>query len=93
MLLLSQPAPLATTLTAPVAERKWRLHYHRSVRVTVDWDRCESNAQCVAAAPDVFRVDDDDVLHVLQEEPGEELRTQVEAAVRACPMIALSISD
>jgi ferredoxin len=61
--------------------------------VTVDWDRCESNAQCVSAAPDVFRVDDDDVLHVLQEEPGEELRAQVEAAVWACPMIALSIAD
>jgi ferredoxin len=47
----------------------------------------------VEAAPEVFRVDDDDVLHVLQEEPGEELRARVEAAVRACPMMALGLSD
>jgi ferredoxin len=64
-----------------------------TVRVTVDWDRCESNALCVEAAPGVFRVGDDDVLDVLQEEPDEELRSQVEAAVRACPMMALAITD
>ncbi len=47
----------------------------------------------MAAAPEVFRVDDDDVLHVLQEEPGEEWRAQVEAAVSACPMMALGIAE
>jgi ferredoxin len=44
-------------------------------------------------APDVFHVDDDDVLQVLQETPGEALRSQVEAAVRACPMMALGLED
>jgi ferredoxin len=63
------------------------------MRVIVDRDLCESNALCVAAAPGIFRVDDDDVLHVLDETPGEELRSQVEAAVRSCPKLALAIVD
>lgn len=47
----------------------------------------------MAAAPDVFRVDDDDVLHVLDESPDEALRPQVEAAVRSCPLTALTLVD
>jgi ferredoxin len=42
-------------------------------------------------APGVFLVDDDDELQVLDETPSEELRSQVEAAVRACPMMALAL--
>lgn len=61
------------------------------MRVNVDWDRCESNALCMAAAPEVFEVRDDDRLYVLVEEPGDELRSKVELAVRSCPMTALSI--
>jgi ferredoxin len=63
------------------------------MRVVVDWGRCESNALCMALAPEVFEVRDDDLLYVLQEEPGEELREKVEQAVRACPKVALSIVD
>jgi ferredoxin len=47
----------------------------------------------MAAAPDVFRVDDDDVLQVLDEMPDERLRSQVVSAVRSCPMAALSLVD
>jgi ferredoxin len=63
------------------------------MRVVVDWGRCESNALCMGLAPEVFEVRDDDLLYVLQEEPGEELRDKVEQAVRACPKVALSIID
>ena len=61
------------------------------MRVIVDWDLCESNALCMDAAPEVFEVDDDDELHLLQEHPPEELRTKVEEAVRRCPKAALSL--
>jgi ferredoxin len=64
-----------------------------TVRVVVDRGRCESNALCMAAAPEVFEVRDDDQLYVLDEEPGEELRSKVEQAVRSCPKVALSIVD
>jgi len=63
------------------------------MRVVVDWDLCESNALCMAAAPEVFEVRDDDNLYVLLEEPPEELREKVEKAVRSCPKTALRIVD
>ena len=61
------------------------------MRVVVDYDLCESNAICMAVAPEVFEVDDDDNLNLLQEEPPEELRGKVEEAVRRCPKQALSL--
>jgi len=62
-----------------------------SFRVVVDFDRCESNALCMGVAPEVFEVRDDDFLYVLQDEPGEELRSKVEEAVRRCPKQAISL--
>ena len=61
------------------------------MRVVVDYDLCESNAICMAVAPEVFEVDDDDNLNLLQEEPPEDLRPKVEEAVRRCPKQAISI--
>jgi ferredoxin len=61
------------------------------MRVTVDYDLCESNALCMQSAPEVFEVRDDDVLYILQEHPGEELRAKVEEAVRRCPKQALTL--
>lgn len=61
------------------------------MRVVVDYDLCESNALCMAAAPEVFEVRDDDFLYVLDENPPEELRSKVELAVQRCPKQAISI--
>jgi ferredoxin len=63
------------------------------MRVVVDFDLCESNALCMGLAPEVFEVRDDDLLYVLDENPPEDLREKVEAAVRACPKNAISIVD
>jgi ferredoxin len=71
----------------------WPNRYIGGMRVVVDFDLCESNALCMAAAPEVFEVRDDDFLYVLQEEPSEDLREKVEAAARACPKIAITIVD
>ncbi|HMG45757.1 MAG TPA: ferredoxin [Acidimicrobiales bacterium] len=62
-------------------------------QVVVDFDLCESNARCMEVAPEVFEVRDDDFLYVLQERPPEELRAQVEEAVRRCPKAAISIAE
>lgn len=61
------------------------------MRVKVDFDLCESNAICMVVAPQVFEVRDDDFLYVLDEEPGEELRAEVEEAVHRCPKQAISL--
>jgi ferredoxin len=63
------------------------------MRVIVDYDLCESNALCMAAAPEVFEVRDDDLLYVLDEEPPESLRDKVVAAARACPKVAITVLD
>jgi ferredoxin len=63
------------------------------MRVIVDFDQCESNALCKAAAPGVFEVRDDDFLYVLQKEPPKELREKVRAAARACPKTAITVVD
>ncbi|MBQ91403.1 MAG: ferredoxin [Acidimicrobiales bacterium] len=63
------------------------------MRIVVDFDLCESNAVCMVIAPDVFEVRDDDFLYVLNEEPGEERRAQMEEAVQRCPKQAISIQD
>ncbi len=61
------------------------------MKLTVDYDLCESNAVCARLAPEVFQVDENDNLLVLQENPGEELRDKVQAAVQRCPRQALGI--
>ena len=61
------------------------------MRVIVDFDLCESNALCMAAAPEVFEVRDDDFLYVLDETPPEELRAKVEEAVVRCPKQAIRL--
>jgi len=61
------------------------------MKVTVDHDLCEANALCVAAAPGVFDLIDDDVLDVLLPEPPPEMELAVAEAVIACPKQALRI--
>ena len=63
------------------------------MKVVVDFDVCESNAICMAVAPEVFEVRDDDFLYILDEHPPEELRSKMEEAVRRCPKQAISIED
>jgi ferredoxin len=63
------------------------------MRVVVDFDLCESNQVCMEVCPDVFKVDENDELHILIEHPGENLRAKIEEAVRLCPRQALSIAE
>ena len=63
------------------------------MKVVVDFDRCEGHARCMAAAPEVFEVRDDDRSYVLIEQPDEELRPKVERAVRLCPRQAIEIFE
>jgi len=63
------------------------------MRVRVDRELCESNGVRVRLVPEVFELDDDDRLGVLQERPPEALRARVEQAVRRCPKQALAILE
>lgn len=61
------------------------------MRVKVDFDLCQSNAVCMGIAPDVFEVRDDGFLYILQDEPSEERRADVEEAANMCPTQAIEI--
>ncbi len=61
------------------------------MKISVDFDLCESNALCTALAPEVFEVRDNGFLYVLDEAPAEALWAQVEDAARACPKGAITL--
>ncbi|MGH9301490.1 MAG: ferredoxin [Acidimicrobiales bacterium] len=63
------------------------------MKVVVDYDLCQSNALCMGAAPEVFEVREDGFMYVLDEHPGEALRSKVQEAVRLCPTGALSLQE
>ena len=63
------------------------------MKVTVDYDVCASTGSCMQVCPEVFEIRDDGFLYVLQEEPGEELRTKVEEAAELCPTGAITVED
>ena len=63
------------------------------MRIVVDRDRCEGLGMCEAMAHEYFELDDEDVMHLLEESPAEAERDKVHAAVQACPVLALSLQD
>ena len=62
------------------------------MKVTVDYDLCASTGSCMQICPEVFEVRSDGYLYVLQDEPGEDLRTKVEEAAELCPTAAITVS-
>jgi len=64
-----------------------------SYRVVVDRDLCQGHAMCELEAPDYFRVPKRGQVEVLDDQPPDKDRLQIEEAVRACPTQALSIRE
>lgn len=63
------------------------------MRIKADFDLCESNAICVGMAPDIFDLDDDDYLVILQEEVPADRVDELRQVVASCPKSALSIEE
>lgn len=63
------------------------------MKVTIDFDLCQGHGVCMGEAPEVFRVNDDGEVNILQESPPESQRKKVENAVRFCPTGAISVQD
>ena len=64
-----------------------------AVKVQVDFGLCESNGVCMGIIPEVFHLDDDDFLHVLNDDVTPENEDQIREAVRQCPRQAISMAD
>ncbi len=63
------------------------------MKIIVDRDLCEANAVCVNRAPEVFTIDEESRMVVLQDRPALELLDEVRAAVARCPRGALSLAE
>lgn len=63
------------------------IQVHANVRI------CEGFANCLMAAPDLFDLDDDDKVVILQGELDASERARVEEAIRSCPVSALTMAD
>jgi len=61
------------------------------MKVAVDRDLCSLNGECTFAAPNVFRIVDDELQFDANPDPSE--RPAVEDAVLACPMQAITVTD
>lgn len=63
------------------------------IQVRANLRICEGFANCVSAAPDLFDIDDNDRVIVLQGNLDGTERSRIEEAIRSCPVSALSIAD
>ncbi len=64
-----------------------------SYKIVLDEDLCQGHAMCELEAPDVFRVPKRGTVEILDPEPPDELREDVERAVEMCPTRAISIQE
>ena len=62
------------------------------MKITVDFDKCQSNGLCEALAPDVFELDDDDFLQLHADETTDANLEAVRRAVASCPTSAISLA-
>lgn len=61
------------------------------MKIVVDYSLCESNGVCMGLMPEVFELDGEDNLNVLQDEVTPEDEDHVLEAVRQCPRQAIAI--
>ena len=62
------------------------------MRVRVDLSLCQTHAQCVFAAPEVFSLNEDDEM-VYDATPADASLPAIEEAARACPVQAIFLDE
>lgn len=63
------------------------------MKVSVSTELCQGHARCVEFCPEVFDVDDQGFVVLLEENVGDDLTADVREAVANCPERAISVSD
>ncbi len=58
-----------------------------------DFELCQGYANCVIAAPEIYDIDDDGTVVLLKATISDDERAEVDEAVQACPVSALSVED
>ena len=60
-------------------------------RIEVDLDLCQGHAMCELEAPDYFRVPKRGTVEIIDADPPDDVRAEIERAVESCPTRALSV--
>jgi ferredoxin len=63
------------------------------MQIKVDRDLCEANGVCCGLAPDVFELDDDEMLVVKVEDVPAAALDRVNQAAARCPKGALQVAS
>jgi ferredoxin len=63
------------------------------LRIVVDEDLCQGHGVCESEDPDVFEVNADRKVELLDAAPDESHRKSLELAVKYCPTHALSLVE
>jgi ferredoxin len=63
------------------------------MKPVVDEDLCIGCGNCEDTCPEVFRLEDDGLAHVIVENPGEDLYGCVRDAADSCPVDAITIEE
>lgn len=61
------------------------------MRPEIDESLCIGDGICVDICPEVFEMRDDNLAHVINEDPGPELQERVTEAADACPTGAINV--
>ena len=64
-----------------------------SFRLLVDNDRCQGHAQCAAAAPELFTLDDLGFVALTDVELPDDARSAARRGALACPERAIAIVE
>ena len=62
-----------------------------SYRIEVDVDLCQGHAMCALESPAYFRVPKRGTVEILDTEPPDSARDEIERAIESCPTRALFI--
>lgn len=63
------------------------------MKILLDASKCDGLGMCEAVAPDLFEVGEDGIARLLDDSPTEDRLHDVEAAIEACPVLALKLSS
>ena len=63
-----------------------------SQRIEIDRDACMGHGRCYAVAPEIFEPDDEGYSVVIGDADDDQLRDELDMAVRNCPERAVLVS-
>ncbi len=56
----------------------------------IDHDECIGDGLCEQICPEVFELREDGLAYVINENPGEDLKSRIDEAIEECPTGAIS---